>query len=362
MNEILDKYLGSFVGGAVADALGAPLEFDEYEVLMQIYGEDGVDDYVEFNGEGKFTDDTQMSLFTAEGLLYDLNSKKNNPLSRTTIDMIHDAYIRWLFTQGYDLDNSDSFNLENSYVYNNPIMQKVRVPGITCLKALSEGVIGTITKPINDRKGCGGVMRVAPIGLAYRKDSEKAFYLAASAAAITHSHPTGYLSSGFLASTIAFLTYNDSLKEAIDKSIAILVDNPGHDETLEHINNMLDLYDDSPSEISYREVDSLGLGFIAEEALAIALFCSLKYEDNYKKGVFAAVNHSGDSDSTGAITGNILGTINGFKSIPKHYKENLEGIDLVETIANDLYSAFEEYNENDELWKRYEIYDSSKLE
>ena len=58
------------LGGAVGDALGAPIEFMSKSAIMQKYGKDGVQNYVEFSdGTGAITDDTQMALFTAEGIL-----------------------------------------------------------------------------------------------------------------------------------------------------------------------------------------------------------------------------------------------------------------------------------------------------
>lgn len=363
MNELLDKFLGCFIGGAVGDALGAPLEFDEFSKFKQMFDKEYITEYVEFDDErGEFSDDTQMSLFTAEGLLVDLNSKKNNPLARTTIDMVHDAYIRWLFTQTEYVDskvtdlNPENFFLEDSYLYNCYIMRNVRFPGTTCLTALSEGVIGTISNTINDRKGCGGIMRVAPVGLAYRNDPEKSFHLASAIAAITHSHPTGYLTAGFLSSTISYLSNNNSLLESINKSITILKTNYNYDETLDFINKALDLNEKTSNEVSVDDVNSLGKGFVAEEALAIALFCSLKYEHNINKGIFASINHDGDSDSTGAITGNILGTINGFKSINKNLIDNLIGNELVEKIAIDFFNGFENYDPKNKMWENYNLY------
>ena len=44
---------------------------------------------------------------------------------------------------------------------------------------------------------------------------------------------------------------------------------------------------------------------------------ALRYSDDFEKGITAAVNHDGDSDSTGAVTGNILGAALGFEAIPQ---------------------------------------------
>ena len=51
----------------------------------------------------------------------------------------------------------------------------------------------------------------------------------------------------------------------------------------------------------------LGKGWVAEETAAIAVYSCLRYPDEFKKAMICAVNHNGDSDSTGSVTGNILG-------------------------------------------------------
>lgn len=81
----------------------------------------------------------------------------------------------------------------------------------------------------------------------------------------------------------------------------------------------------------------LGPGWCGDEALAVAIYCALKYEHDFDKALIAAVNHGGDSDSTGAITGNILGAYLGLSAIPEKYIMNLELLDVITEIADDLY-------------------------
>ena len=83
-------------------------------------------------------------------------------------------------------------------------------------------------------------------------------------------------------------------------------------------------------------IRALGEGWVAEETLAIAVYCALRYEDDFSGGLIAAVNHSGDSDSTGAITGNILGAVHGYAQIDDRWKENLELLDVITEIGGDL--------------------------
>lgn len=80
-------------------------------------------------------------------------------------------------------------------------------------------------------------------------------------------------------------------------------------------------------------VRELGQGWVAEETLAIAIYCSMKYSEDFDKALIASVNHSGDSDSTGAVTGNIVGAYLGLKGIPKKYLDNLELREVICKVA-----------------------------
>ena len=83
-------------------------------------------------------------------------------------------------------------------------------------------------------------------------------------------------------------------------------------------------------------IHQLGEGWVAEETLGIALYCALRHQDDFSAGVIAAVNHSGDSDSTGAVTGNILGALLGYDSIDDQWKKGLELADVILEIADDV--------------------------
>jgi ADP-ribosylglycohydrolase len=99
----------------------------------------------------------------------------------------------------------------------------------------------------------------------------------------------------------------------------------------------------------------LGEGWVAEETLAIAVYCALKYQNDFDTALRVSVNHNGDSDSTGAVTGNILGAFIGYNAISQKYKDNLELHDLILEIANDLCNdcKINEYGSYlDEVWER----------
>jgi ADP-ribosylglycohydrolase/tetratricopeptide (TPR) repeat protein/protein-tyrosine phosphatase len=347
---ILDKFKGCLLTGAVGDALGAAVEFDSLDRIRGRFGEAGLTDYALAYGRiGAITDDTQMTLFTAEGLIraYMRYSEKGicHPPS-----VIHKAYLRWLHTQSVDVSNDDRETpdyLRESWLIDLSDLNIRRAPGNTCLSALRSGVMGTIDEPINDSKGCGGAMRVAPVGLLVWDDP---FNLAAEAAAITHGHPAGYLSAGVLAVIVNKIIEGSSLGDAVDHAVyKALPEVKDHKETFEALDKAIRLAQDRTKAPSAALVESLGGGWVGEEALAIAIYCSLVYEDDLYKALLLAVNHSGDSDSTGAITGNILGALHGMDAIPSQWLNHLELRAEIEQVAVDLHAASLGVN----LWDRY---------
>ena len=101
------------------------------------------------------------------------------------------------------------------------------------------------------------------------------------------------------------------------------------------MNTAIDLSKKNQDDIS--AIHQFGRGWTGDEALAIAIYCANKYSDNLEKAIIASVNHRGDSDATGSITGNILGTYLGFDDIESKYRQNIELRDMIIGIATDLY-------------------------
>jgi len=339
-----DKYLGCLLGGAIGDALGAPIEFLSWEAIKSKYGNDGVKGFVEHpNGKGEFTDDTQMTLFTAEGLLraYHLGTLKGIINGRR--NLVHNSYLRWLHTQGVEVKNKDRIRgFFKGWLINRKELFKNRAAGNTCISALKQGELGGLDNPLNDSKGCGTVMRIAPAGLIYSTTLEEAFIIGVELSALTHGHPSGYLSGGLLAVIIFLLTQGLELQEAIKAGMEHLRKKKNHDEVYRTVQQALFIHEaNKGKELTVNEIERLGGGWVAEEALAISLLCSLHYQDDFEKAVLKAVNHSGDSDSTGAITGNIVGLILGASNIPEEWKSNLLYSDIVEQIAFDLATQIE---------------------
>jgi ADP-ribosylglycohydrolase len=324
------RVVGCFLGGAVGDALGAEVEFLRIDQIRDDYGPPGVLD-LPVEG-GAITDDTQMTLFTAEGLVAAGDTLRSGYLSLVA-PYLHAAYRRWLHTQArsHPAPGPSPAILASGALADRTELYAVREPGNTCLTALLSGRRGSLATAINDSKGCGGTMRVAPVGLV---DEIDPFTLGAEAASITHGHPSAFLSAGAFALIIADVFTGRPLDAAAEHAVDVLARYPRNDETSLAVLAALDLARSEP-EPTPELVERLGGGWVGEEALAIALYAALT-ADSFEAGVRTAVNHSGDSDSTGAIAGNLLGTHLGRTAIPDRWIRSLAERDLVESVAADF--------------------------
>ena len=344
-----DRIRGSLIGGAIGDALGYPVEFiDSYTGIQRRYGDAGITRLDvrqwwknEDNSTGKawISDDTQMNLFTACGIL---NAKEKGS---APIPSICEAYIEWYYTQLGR--RSKRFN--ECWIGDIPELNQRRAPGNTCLTALSDIIAGK--SPHNNSKGCGGVMRIAPIplyGLAKGRISniDALDRLAADTAELTHQHPLGFIPAVLISHLIYRLatdehpekeTFKEYIREGLESTQRMF---SNHAEEVEKFVSLVKkailLSDISTDDVRTIE-DELGGGWVAEETVAIAIYCTLTHFENFEKAMIAAVNHAGDSDSTGAVTGNLLGATIGYDAIPQFYKDDLELHDVVLHIADDLY-------------------------
>lgn len=341
-----ERFTGCLLGGAVGDALGWPVEFMSIGEIRKKFGPDGIKDFADTGGGiGAVTDDTQMTLFTTEGLLREFNDSRQSGREPDYSTSIYRSYLRWLHTQG-EVSRVPLFRgcLDGELLKVAGLHHR-RAPGSTCLSALIAGKMGTVAHPVNTSKGCGGVMRVAPVGLFCRslpgdvEDEERAksaFELECAAAAITHGHPLGYLPAGFFSSMIFHLVSGRSLEESVSGAMMILVDRSEYEKSSLAAMVSQAIRQSRRTSSSPEAIERLGGGWVGDEALAISLYCAFAAEGDFARGVRLAVNHSGDSDSTGAITGNILGALLGKGAIPREFLEQLELRVLIEGMGKKL--------------------------
>ncbi|MFB7598599.1 ADP-ribosylglycohydrolase family protein [Streptomyces sp. NPDC056160] len=342
---------GCLLGGAVGDALGYPIEFSALDRIRATHGPRGLTGLVTAAADagevGLISDDTQMTLFTAEGIRQAQQQGHGPRLGSGGFRLVRWAYERWLETQSRTGPHASELARPTGGSYAGPRgglvteawLYSRRAPGNACMSGLAldlvpdpAAVLGA-PGPINsDSKGCGAVMRSAPFGLT-GAGPESAFDSAARCAQMTHGHPTGYYAAGAFAAIIACVVAGDSVEGAVLRSLRLLGRHAGHEETTAALTRALDLAaEGSPSA---EQVERLGAGWVAEEALAIGVYAALA-ASGVENALLLAVNHSGDSDSTGSICGNILGARYGDHALPHAWVERVEGRARIAALADDL--------------------------
>ena len=305
-------------GCAIGDALGAEIEFLGLDAIRRRFP-DGLNAIVPHDGRaGAITDDTQMTLFTAEGLCRSVVRGADRGICHPP-GIIDHALLRWLMTQG----ERPGREICDIGLVSDPRLHNRRAPGMTCLSALKGSrMIGELAR--NDSKGCGTIMRVSPI--AFLEQREQVAQLAREASALTHGHPTGQDAAAAWALILHDVLRGENLEYAARTACSEV-----NAETAEAINRARD----APRDGKPETVEALGGGWVADEALAIALYACLCAKDP-ETGWQIAVTHSGDSDSTGAIAGTLLGVMHPDAVMAHRWRRQVECADLIDRLARDL--------------------------
>lgn len=354
----LERIRGCMVGGAVGDALGYAVEFESWPQIRKQYGPGGIRAFeLGPRGLARISDDTQMSLFTAAGILLGMTRGAMRGIMGRIDTYCHWTYLDWLHTQEW---NSRKENARtDSWLMDVPDLYHLRAPGNTCLSALKALEDGE--RPDNDSCGCGGVMRTAPMALlTYVHEYRNTSYCdmcAAEAARLTHKHPLGFIPSAVLNHLLTEILKTESaqapaLEVLVERSLEAL---PGivseedggktyGDLWPKYIGIQKDLilkamdlaHQDTPDPLA---IESIGGGWTGHEALAIAIYSAVKHPDSFEDAIISCVNHSGDSDSTGAVCGNIVGCLLGREAIPAKFTDQLELKDVLEEMAHDLWTG-----------------------
>lgn len=310
-----DRILGCLIGGAIGDALGHQVEFDSWPQIEREWGPHGVTEL----RHSHVTDDTQMTLFSAEGLLDAAEGEEFTSVRR--------AYLRWYDTQTKPIPPVGSQGLAAE-----PWLYMRRAPGNACLSGLAQGGGPGVNL---QSKGCGTVMRSAPFGL-LASSPDAAYDLAGECSAITHGHPTAAAAAGAFAMMTARLLKGETAQKAVSHTMLHLRRSLDRSETADALQRAFELAGNVPP--APNSCAPLGEGWIAEEALAIAVYCLLGTDDA-RSALVASVSHGGDSDSTGAILGNLLGAAYGHAALPPEWASRVEGRETAAALAERIAAA-----------------------
>lgn len=347
---------GCLLGGALGDSLGYAVEFDDITAIRSKYGASGLQDFSALDAGSHFSDDTQLTLYTVDGLLEALEWA-NSGVGADTNACLWLAYLRWLGTQGVPVPDAAPFQPPR-WIDSHAVLKHRRSPGNACLSGLATGEMGTFYRPVNpDSKGCGTVMRSAPFGLIPYIEAAAVYKLSADAASLTHGQPAARQGAGVFSLLIHALTAGHGLREAAEFGLREL--GAGHlrkgeepdPDLIARLQAALRLAGTGARLAPEELVAELGGGWVAEEALAVALYAVLATapdgaagptaaavdpQAHFRAAITLAVNHSGDSDSTGSIAGNILGTFYGEDCLPAQWLAALEAPDVIRGMASRL--------------------------
>jgi ADP-ribosylglycohydrolase/protein-tyrosine phosphatase len=307
------RRLACLVGGAIGDALGYRVEFQRWPEIKREYGATGIR-LAAADGVLEVSDDTQMTLFTLEGMA---RARDVGAISGE----IRASYLDWLDTQR----RSGGGRELRGRLAAHAALRHARAPGTTCLAALRAGGSGTIEAPINHSKGCGGVMRTAPLGfLSEAVDDATVFRLGAEAAAVTHGHPEGYLPAGAMAVLVRDALNGVAWEYSITKLLRLLQSWPASAVTASAIEAAVDAA--AAGAPSRERLSALGEGWVGEEALAVGLYCALTAQ-SFAECIELAANHDGDSDSTASIAGQLWGARYGLGVLPSDAVYRLDALE-----------------------------------
>ncbi|MBB1492839.1 ADP-ribosylglycohydrolase family protein [Paracoccus sp. MC1854] len=338
----LGRIRASLYGGAIGDALGAEIEFWSLDRIRARFP-DGIDRILPHDGvRAAITDDTQMTLFTAEGAIRSVMrsiAKWGGNAAVVAGGVVHHALLRWYVTQG---ESSPIAWVDHVGLVRDPRLHRRRAPGATCLSALAAGrEFGEWAQ--NDSKGCGTIMRVAPVGLLL--NLQQVSQAPDETSHLTHAHPAERNAAQAFALLLSFVMEGLPLSRALETLRRAHLD--------AHVLKAIDAARDARPDGNAATVESLGGGWVAEEALSIAIYAALVGRD-FEEGLRIAVTHSGDSDSTGAIAGNLLGLLYPEQVMAHLWRQQIECADLIGRIATDLHRARRpDENFVRDLWRFY---------
>jgi ADP-ribosylglycohydrolase len=296
-------------GLALGDALGYPTEFLRLnEDIRPKYGYQGIQ---EPPNPALYSDDTQMTIALTEGLLdagleADLDAQMNAVARR---------FVSW------------SASFENT-----------RSPGRTCMRAVLNYAGGKPWREsgIVDSKGCGSAMRVATIGYFYQHDEAQLRIIAEASGIITHGHPAAVAASiagAYLVKLALDGVHPDEYLGRIQTFVGGISED--FDTAMLRVGHV----------VSWGSEDSalrhIGEGWVGEEAIALALYCVMRYPDDYVGAVRRGANTDGDSDSIACIAGGILGARLGLKAIPVEWRTRCEHRDDLINLAVRMAAAKE---------------------
>lgn len=355
-----DRIRGAMIGCAAGDALGYPVKVLSEAAIVERYGLRGITAYdLDENGTARITADTQLMLLSANGILFAHTRGALRGIMAPVYQYFDAFYMDWYRLQTEKQPRRARCGWINAY----PALSAKRAPSPTSMRVFSSDKFGSMDKPVNDSKGSGCLLRAAPIGLSYSDDPAYILDLAANTAALTHGNEVTWVASGVLALIISLIIHQElSIAEAVNETLKAL-DKSFPDsrkavhELLSSIWSTRPLATSASSDLD--AIHALGEGWVSNEALAIGILCALRYENDIAGAMTFAANHGGNSSTTAAIAGMLVGARIGFNAIPDRFVDRLELVDVILELADDVTTdcPMSDWGPSNPVWEHKYIYE-----
>jgi poly(ADP-ribose) glycohydrolase ARH3 len=302
------KFLGSLVGTAIGDAVGAGFEGRPAAETRAI----------EVAADGRdllaYTDDTHMMIGVAESLV-----------QKEGFDGEHMARV---FVRNYELEPW------RGYGPGPPSVFRMIRDGEHWDKAGDKLYHG-------GSYGNGSAMRVAPIAVFYHDDLTMLREVAYRSSRITHSHPLGQEGAALQAFAVA-LAVGSERSESFDQReflsrLTGLCQQETYKKKLESAGMLLGGADKN------KVIGELGNSVEAFNSVPTAIYSFLAHHDSFKAAVLFAASLGGDTDTIAAMAGAISGAYLGIESMPDKWRMKLENQLYIEEVAAVLYDVWERW-------------------
>jgi ADP-ribosyl-[dinitrogen reductase] hydrolase len=350
----------AMLAGAIGDAYGLPLEFLSGQKIKQAgYDLKNINDQLRFLG--KSSDDTQLNLFTAEGIIkFRYNNIQNfreyKLMNDSIVVEVARAYQRWLHTQGEQSIFCEEIDVESGLVSYPELNQRVE-PGYTCISSLKD-MQHHSDIAFNFSNGSGATIKNLPLAMFYASATsdnsplsihQKAlasFDLGFKVAQITHGHPIAKLAAAAISCILFFNLHRGPSDGTLVYSMAmtreLMINNQASilscafDIDKSHLKRVVKLLDYSVYTAT-KNVSDYGQGWCADEALAISLYCA-RHSGSFEQLLVMSACHGGDSDSTSSLAASIFVSARGGEDIPNYLLERLELRNVVLEVTNKFTS------------------------
>ena len=340
MDNRESAYRGCLLGLAVGDAMGYAVDGLNWDEILRDYGPDGIRGYDLVNGYADVTSHTQMAAYCANGLLVGLTRGQMLGRMAPFVRYVDLALREW--SQGQHLRRMPDKTA--FWVTEAEELRRRRCMDTRMLDALSREKLGTMAEPKNHNDTPGALCCAVGVGAFFapgRMDPQEIGTLGAETVALVCGEPMAFLSGAVTAYAVAGILQDPEtpLREHFLQAADVVAAQFGRDyPQAEELKLLLHRAIKLASNSLLPERDAMEhlKCVTCAEALAGAVYASLRSVNDFDAAMILAVNHSGRSAAVAALTGAFLGAYRGDSAIPDFYLEGLELVPLLTELAEDL--------------------------